>query len=144
MKFTAIKHNGQLRWDDPSGRAQYIRRLKDGSVVNEVLTGVRDSKSTSQNNYYRGVLWPAIHKQLYDDGHTMRVEAFGLALDVPITKEWTHAAIKGVCGCVGESAKRLDTGIMDRYEMSKFIDNVIRFAGEQLSMDVEALEARRP
>jgi len=143
--FTGTKVNGQLLYDDPTGRARYIKRyLRDGQRFRDQLKRVAPDKTSPQLGYYYGLLLPEIHQQYLRNGMTATVRIRGMTVERIPTELDSHEIIKDVCGLVGDDGQRLDVGDMDEYQMSKFIDNVLWHAINDLEMNGKELEAKRP
>ncbi|MHC4121981.1 MAG: hypothetical protein ACYSSI_00275 [Planctomycetota bacterium] len=143
--FTGLKTKGQLLYDDPVHRDRYIKRyLKDGERFRENLKRAAPAKTSPQLGYYYGLLRPEIHQQYLRNGMTATVRMHRLIVERPLTEDDSHAIIKDVCGLVGDDGKRMDVGDMDEWQMSKFIDNCLFHAVNDLGMNGEKLEAKRP
>lgn len=143
--FTGQKINGQLLYDDPKGRARYIKRyLKDGERFRDNLKRCAPGKTSPQLGYYYGLLLPEVHQQYIRDGITVSVRVHGMSVERLPAEDDSHEIIKDICGLVGDDGKRMDVGDMDEWQMSTFIDNVLTHAVNDLMMNGEALEAKRP
>jgi len=140
MKFTGIKRDGVLVYDDPMERSKYIDRMKDGRLFTEDLKGLREPKTSSQLGYYYGVLLPAVFLEREESGDTDVAQICGKLVQFKPTKESTHQMLKSLCGTFDD--KTYDVGDMNIEAMSSFITEVLATCA-QMGMDVEALEAKR-
>ena len=67
-----------------------------------------------------------------------------LEVDRKPTMDDSHELNKDVCGLIGENGKRMDVRDMGKHEVTKFIDNVIDHAVQNLCMNGDELRAKRP
>lgn len=141
--FTFQKHDGKFVFDDPEGRRKCMEKFKDGDRGKESIRKVRE-KSGSQLGYYRGLLLPEIHKEYLALGITVVLKLGERLIERPPTEADSHIMIKDICANVGVDGKRMDCGDMTMHEKSKFIDNVLYHATNDLNMNGAALEAKRP
>ena len=141
--FTFQKRKGDFIFDDPEGRKRCIAKFKDGERGKESIRKIR-VKSSPQLGYYYGLLLPEIHKEYLNIGVTV-VMKLGERLyeREPVEKD-SHIMIKDICALVGVDGQRMDVEDMSEYEMSLYIDHVLYHAVNDLRMDGEKLEAKRP
>ena len=147
MQFTAVVVTELGFWhlfpDDANGAREYVKTFKDGQRYTIKITKCRDSKTQPQLGYYYGLLLPEIHKQLVEDGFSMTKRFRGAEMEFPPSMDDSHGVIKGWAAKLNRQDDVKDVGDMDIREMSQFIDGALQVAA-QLSMNVEALEAKRP
>ena len=144
-EFTGTKRDGQLIYDDYRSRDEWIRKLKEGQRFRDRMSRIA-GKTSPQLGYYWGLLLPEIHKQYLRDGQVVRIflPRINRLVERKPTMEDSHITIKDICGLVGDDGIRLDVSDMDEFQMTKFIDNVLFHAVNDLLMNGEALEAKRP
>lgn len=110
----------------------------------EIIGKSQDPKTSAQLGYYWGLLLPESYHQLKADGFTIPITAFGITINIPITKDATHEMLTSLCGRVGEDGRALRLSEMNKYQTIKFVDNVVDFAVVTLRMNEKELKARRP
>ena len=118
----------------PSGRRLTIKFGKPRGLIDQTCP---------QRGYYRGLLWPEIHKQLVEDGFSITKKFRGAEMEFPPSMDDSHELIKGWAAKLNRLDVVKSLADMDINEMSQFIDGALQVAA-QLNMNVEALEAKRP
>jgi len=107
-----------------------------------------EAKTDHQLGYYWGLLLPAIHKELVNQGWTTTIHGNLNKSNKPITRERkinikeAHETVKDLCALIGKDGQKITMSDMDKHQCKMFIDNVLNFAGE-LGLDVKKLEAQR-
>ncbi len=117
----------------------------------KVLGKAKDRKTKEQLGYYWGLLLPETHDQYLRDGMTVTVEVskikvHGKPLHVERkpTMDDSHELNKDICALIGDNGAWMNVREMDKQQVRKFIDNVLNHASQNLLMNGEELEARRP
>jgi hypothetical protein len=117
----------------------------------KILGGKRDRKTKEQLGYYWGLLLPEIHDQYIREGYTITVlvnkvrkNGKSLTVEREPTLGDSHELVKDICGYIGNQGERLDMRDMDKFQVVKFIDNVLFHATKDLEMNGKALESHRP
>lgn len=98
-------------------------------------------KTAEQLGYYWGLLVIEITEQLNTEGLTIPVRAFNLEYDRPYFKNDTHELLTQLCGRIGVNGALIRVSEMGKFEMMKFLDNVLKFAVANLNMNGQRLEA---
>lgn len=121
------------------------------TITIKVLGKHKDRKTREQLGYYWGLLLPEIHDQYLREGFTVTVKVARikignqvLQVDRKPTMDDSHELNKDVCGLIGDNGDRMNVRDMGKYEVRKFIDNVIDHAVQNLKMNGEELKAKRP
>lgn len=109
----------------------WIKSLKGFHHIS--IKQVRANRSLDQNAYYWGVVLPAVANGLQ--------EAWGEAMSVDDCHEWLKARFNSrvlVNKATGEVKGRQpqSTANLDTKEFGEYLDKVIKFAGEQLGVEV--------
>jgi hypothetical protein len=144
--YAAQAKNGILVFMQPQLISDLLRENEGlflRVTINAIRSQQRNPKTSKQLGYYRALLLPEIHQQLVRDGHTVEIEVAGIHREIPITEKAVHELLIQLCGHVGNDGEILRTSQMNKPEMSKFVDNVLDFAGE-LRMNTAALNSWRP
>ena len=148
--FTII--NGQQVYDDPKSRKVYLDRIEDGQRGRETIRSTK-KKTNPQVRYYWGLLLPEIRQQYMRDmvatvtvvpgvfraGEPLKIERLVTNIETDV-----HPLVKQICSRVGDGGENLGLSEMDRFQASRYIDNVLWHAVNDLNMNGEALEAKRP
>ena len=150
MEFTAITKRdarGTLHivLDDVEAFEAWYRGLDVGQRFTIKYTKPKGliSKTSPQLGYYYGLLLPEIYKQLVEDGFSVTKKFRKFEMEFPPSKEDIHGTLKCWVATMNHQEDVKDVGDMDINEMSKFLDGCLHVAA-QLSMNVTALEAKRP
>lgn len=100
-----------------------------------------DPKTAEQLGYYWGLLVEEITEQLNVEKKTIPIELFKFRVEVPYFSGATHELLTQICGRVGKNGALLRVSEMEKFQMMMFLDNVLKFAVDSLSMNGQKLEA---
>jgi hypothetical protein len=109
-------------------RERWLRSLKDGAKVKEVLTRQCRMKTHQQVKAHFGLVVELIRQRFIDMG----IDVCG----IPPNKEMVHAILKKACGGVGDMGETLGLSEMTATQASKFFDNCRMWAATQLSLNI--------
>lgn len=118
-QFWGKVEKGQIVYEHPDRRDYYIKNLKDGLRIVEVLKPARKPRSNNQNAYYWGVVLSLIAEEIgisVDEAHDlMKIQFLKKQLS---EKLWT---IKS-------------TAALNTLEFETYLENVKRFASMELNI----------
>lgn len=116
--------------DNPTGLKKAIQSLPDGRYYWKLER--KNKRSINQNSYIHGVLFPELAKAFIEQGYK--------PFDEEAAKDWakrrflTVRAVNEETGDVVEYTRK--TSSLTTTELSEFIEDVIRFAAENLNYEI--------
>ena len=128
MEFHFVKQDGRLTLSATQIelRKQYVTKLKEGTLIKEVLKREGNVKTHKQCKTQFGLVVKMVRQRLIEMG----VDVCGIAPN----KDMVYDILKKACFGVGDDGETLGLSEMTRNQASEALENCRTWAATQLSL----------